>query len=380
MPQQVPKLPMAAIAIRQVEKHTGASRIAFHQMSLLKEAGYRVVVLAEKANRDLIDAHGARLVSIWRWPFKGSFRRRWFDRRVQVWRKRHKPSLFISHGDATQADVVFMHNCVHLASQRINGISLPEEHEVASVHDLILSSGGNQRVVANSWLMANEFNRRYGIEWQRLEVNYPGYDETQFNPQRARSNRQDTRYSLGVADDDYLIGLVTSGNFKKRNVAGFVRIAERLDERLPGRCRFLVVGKDDAVAYQRLAKDKGLAERFIWRSTVPDVESIYGALDLFVLPAHIEEFGCVVIEAMACATPVVVSSWTGAGELLQKDYPNLIMNIDEPDAWASQIESVLTANTNGLGTELASLAQQYSHRQQYEKLGVLFKKLTSSEL
>ncbi|WP_301280847.1 hypothetical protein [Halomonas sp. PR-M31] len=42
---------MAAIAIRQVEKSTGASRNAFEQSAALQELGYRVVILAERATR-----------------------------------------------------------------------------------------------------------------------------------------------------------------------------------------------------------------------------------------------------------------------------------------------------------------------------------------
>lgn len=372
--QNPERAPVAAIAIRQVEKNTGASRIAHHQMALLKEMGYQIVVLAEKANIPLIHAQGATFVHMRRWPFKGSFRRSWFNRRVQRWRKRHQPDLFISHGDAISNDIIFMHNCVHLASQRIHGRALPKGHEVASIHDKVLSQGDFKQVVANSHMMADDFRIRYGIGEDQLTVHYPGYDPKQFNPQRARQNRENVRKRFGVGKDEFLLGLVTSGNFKKRNLTGFIDIAALLDQHLHGRCKFLVVGKDDVLPYQQQAKAKGVEEKFIWRSTVKDVEELYGSLDLFVLPAHIEEFGCVVIEAMACATPVIVSSWTGAGELLSDKYSHLVMDSYAPEQWASRIESLLTSDPRLLGKTLAELVVDYSHQQQYEKLKELFKK------
>ncbi|MEC9483036.1 MAG: glycosyltransferase family 4 protein [Halomonas sp.] len=368
--------PLAAIAIRQIEKSTGASRNAFEQAAALQELGYRVVILAERGSAELAKRAGVTLVKLPRWPLKGKFRRFWFNRRVQAWCKQYRPDLLVSHGDTVSTDVVYMHNCVHLASQRIHGQELPPKHEVAAIHDHVLRQGRFKRVATNSRMMAEDFKARYGLAEEQLEISYPGYDPEQFNPDRARQERQATRASLGVGKDDFLVGLITSGNFKKRNVAGFVEIAGHLERRLPGRCRFLVVGKDDATPYQRQAQTLGLEDRFIWRSTVPQVERFYGALDVFVLPAHIEEFGRVALEAMACGTPVVLSAWVGSAELIRDQHPELIIE-GSNESWATRIESLVNdGRLEQLGFSLANLASSYSHLRQYEKIKESFKALT----
>ncbi|MHB0774450.1 glycosyltransferase family 4 protein [Halomonas sp. WWR20] len=368
--------PLAAIAIRQVEKSTGASRNAFEQAAALQELGYRTVILAERGKPELAARFGTQLVRLPRWPFKGPFRRFWFNRRVKSWCQRHPPDLLISHGDVESPDVVYMHNCVHLASQRIHGQALPSNHEVAAIHDHVLTRGQFKRVAVNSQMMADDFKARYGLDDRQLEISYPGYDPEQFNPDSARRDRQATRASLGVAEDEYLLGLITSGNFKKRNVAGFIDIAARLDKQLPARCRFLVVGKDDASAYQRQAESQGLGQRFIWRSTEPQVERLYGALDVFVLPAHIEEFGRVALEAMACGTPVMLSAWVGAAELIRDAFPELVLG-DDNGVWATRLETLLrdAEYRERLGQRLAALATEYSHLRQYEKLKGSFRRL-----
>ncbi|MEO1873922.1 MAG: glycosyltransferase family 4 protein, partial [Cobetia sp.] len=99
---------LAAIAIRQVEKNTGASRNAFEQADALRALGYRVVILAERGKPELARSHGAELVRLWRWPFKGAYRRFWFNRRVQAWASRHAPDLLISHGDCESPDTVYL--------------------------------------------------------------------------------------------------------------------------------------------------------------------------------------------------------------------------------------------------------------------------------
>lgn len=374
--------PLAAIAIRQVEKSTGASRNAFEQAAALKALGYRVVILAERGRPALAEAAGAELVRLRRWPLKGPFRRLWFNRRVRAWCRRHAPALLVSHGDVETPDTVYMHNCVHLASRLIHGRDLPAGHEVATIHDLVLTGGKFRQVAVNSRLMARAFRDRYDIDESRIEISYPGYDPAIFNPERARAGRIERRRELGIEagrdDKTALIGLITSGNFTKRNVQGFVEMAAALTARRPGRYRFLVVGKDDFSPHQRLAESKGVSQHFLWRTTVSDVETLYGALDVFVLPAHIEEFGRVSLEAMACATPVILSRTTGAAEMLDSDHPDLILDSRDTDAWVERIDQLVESGEGpALGEKLSELVSDYSYERQGEKLKASFESLTT---
>ncbi|WP_280565211.1 glycosyltransferase family 4 protein, partial [Chromohalobacter sp. 48-RD10] len=348
----------------------------FEQATALKALGYRVVILAERGRRELAEAVGADLVKLKRWPLKGAFRRFWFNRRVQAWCRRHQPAMLVSHGDVETPDVVYMHNCVHLASQRIQGRELPEGHEVAAIHDRVLQGGKFRRLAVNSRMMAEDFRDRYGIPFEKIEVSYPGYDPEIFNLQRAAAGREARRRELGVDDDTWLIGLVTSGNFTKRNVSGFVDMAAGLEKHLPGECRFLVVGKDDFSPYQHQAEQAGIAERFIWRTTVSDVETLYGALDVFVLPAHIEEFGRVSIEAMACGTPVLLSSTTGAAELLEADHADLILDSRDTQAWVERLVCLLDEDDQVFrGRVLSLLVAHLSYRDKTQKMAQHFRQL-----
>lgn len=366
---------LAAIAIRQVEKNTGASRNAFEQADALRALGYRVVILAERGKSELAGQHGADLVRLWRWPLKGAFRRFWFNRRVQAWAKRNTPNLLISHGDCESPDTVYLHNCVHLASQCIYGRELPDDHEVAAIHDHVLKGGKFRQIAVNSRMMGEDLISRYGIARDKIEISYPGYDPEQFTPERARVGRDAQRQALGVGDDERLIGLVSSGNFIKRNVTLFVAMAALMEQASPSRYRFLVVGKDDAAPYQQQAREAGVEGRIQWRSTIPEVETLYGALDLFVLPAHIEEFGRVALEAMACGTPVLLNARVGSAELLH-EHPSLVMGAEStPEQWAVRCSHLLESDTQALGNTLATLARSYSHQAQNLKLKASFEAL-----
>lgn len=261
------------------------------------------------------------------------------------------------------------------------GRALPVGHEVAGIHDYLLSRGRFRRVVVNSRMMGRELAARYAIDPTKIEVSYPGYDPRLFNPETACAERLEMRHEIGIEEDEWLIGLITSGNFRKRNVAGLVNTAARLERRCPGRFRFLVVGRDDPAPYQQQAGALGVAEQLLWQATVADVEKLYGALDLFMLPAHVEEFGCVALEAMACATPVLLSSQVGCAELLQSEHSSLILDPEDIAAWASRIEALSgdVERSRQIGASLARIATGYSHPVQREKLSASFAGLCRGE-
>jgi glycosyltransferase involved in cell wall biosynthesis len=81
------------------------------------------------------------------------------------------------------------------------------------------------------------------------------------------------------------------------------------------------VGNDEDGTRAKLArqvKELGLINHVSFHSTVPpsSLPAIYSAGDLFVLPSHHENFGNVVLEALVCGCPVLISDQVGiAGEL-----------------------------------------------------------------
>ena len=84
---------------------------------------------------------------------------------------------------------------------------------------------------------------------------------------------------------------------------------------LPPRCRLAVAGDGPhAGALRALARGLGIADRVLWLGTVAhkDLPCIYAALDVLVLASRTqsnwqEQFGRVLIEAMAAGVPVVAA-------------------------------------------------------------------------
>jgi glycosyltransferase involved in cell wall biosynthesis len=70
---------------------------------------------------------------------------------------------------------------------------------------------------------------------------------------------------------------------------------------------------------QDLVRSLGLTDKVIWAGyrTGDDLQRCYGGADLFVLPSSDENFGMVVIEAMAHGLPVVISRHVGVADDIQ---------------------------------------------------------------
>ena len=74
----------------------------------------------------------------------------------------------------------------------------------------------------------------------------------------------------------------------------------------------------------------GVRERIVFAGDITADRDVYAAMDVFVYPSIQGVFGIVVLEAMACGIPVVVSRLEGTDELVQHEHNGLL--VDAADA------------------------------------------------
>jgi UDP-glucose:(heptosyl)LPS alpha-1,3-glucosyltransferase len=224
--------------------------------------------------------------------------------------------LVHGHGDLYDQDLLSLHNCVHAAHEATHGTPLPAGAPVGRIHAHQLSGRRFRLLAANSRLMKDDVARRFGVPAEMIEVVYPGFEPTRFDPRDRERLGRPLRAGLGVAEDTVLFGLVTSGDFRKRGLVVFLRAFAAVVRECPN-ARALVVGKETRPGpYLQLAAELGIADRVLFLPPEPKVERLYHALDVYVHAARWEEFGMTVLEALACGVPVLTGSRVGAAELL----------------------------------------------------------------
>lgn len=183
---------------------------------------------------------------------------------------------------------------------------------------------------------------RLGIPRERVRVIENGIDPDVFRP----LDRAEARRSLGLPEAGPL--LVSVGTLAPRK--GFHLVMEAMDrlrERWPD-LRFAVVGGAGAEGAMEkelrgLAARLGLADRVVFAGPRPrtDLAAWYSAADAFVLASAHEGCPNVVLEALACGTPVIATPVGNVPELVAPEAGRVVERAVGPLAEA--IDAVLSS-------------------------------------
>jgi phosphatidylinositol alpha-mannosyltransferase len=113
--------------------------------------------------------------------------------------------------------------------------------------------------------------------------------------------------------------------------------------------------------YERLARPIASRVQFIGRVN-GDRPDVYASADLYLCPTTKASFGITLLEAMACATPLVVSDITGFRELVDGGAEAALVPKNEPRAWAASMLELLAdpARRQAMGAAGLAKAQTYA--------------------
>lgn len=299
---------------------SGVPKMVLQKLQYFKQLGYDSYAIAETINKPMIEEFGGIPVKTFKWPFSGFFRRKFYNKQVEKWVAKHGPKLVIGHGDILNQDILYIHNCVHLAHELVEGKPLPEDHEVGQIHKAIFTEGTYRLLICNSQMMKNDLVKRFKVDPNKAVVIYPEVNLSKFKVDDPAKVKNEWREKFGFAHDDFVIGLVTSGNFKKRNLGLLIEAFKEVSAENP-KVKLFVAGRNIDQKYKDQAPQNGV----VFAPAIIDVKNYYYLLDLFILPAHIEEFGLSVLEAMYCKVPVITTKFVGASEIIQGKGRDFIM-------------------------------------------------------
>jgi D-inositol-3-phosphate glycosyltransferase len=151
----------------------------------------------------------------------------------------------------------------------------------------------------------SNLTRHYHAPGERLGIIPCGVDLEQFR----REDRAAARRRLGIPEQADVMLYV--GRFAPlKGIDRLIGALALLRDRFPD-LQLLVVGGDGDTAastraLKRLAVELAVSDKVIFKGRVEQsaLPPYYNAADLLALPSHYESFGLVVLEALACGTPV----------------------------------------------------------------------------
>jgi D-inositol-3-phosphate glycosyltransferase len=208
-----------------------------------------------------------------------------------------------------------------------------------------------KRLVAEcDWLLAGTEREKcdlidlYGAPPHRIGVVPCGVDRDQFHP----SSRRESRERLGLNGGARVILYV--GRFDPiKGVDRLLAAAHRLQQDM--RLHVLLVGgggentpEDEAL--RSICRELSLEDcvTFVGRRDHHELADHYRAADVLVLPSHYESFGLVVLEALACGTPVVAMRVGVVEDVIHNGLNGWIVADNSSENLAEGVRQVLNGN------------------------------------
>lgn len=165
-----------------------------------------------------------------------------------------------------------------------------------------------------------------------------GVDLSRFDPEHARAARQRHREGMGIGDAQVVVGMV-GRLVAEKGIPELIGAAERLDDGYV----VVVVGPDDPEKSDALPRDvidRGTRAGVRFLGMRDDVDELYGAFDVFVLPSHREGFPRAAMEAAASGLPVVATDIRGCRQVVDPGANGLLFPVGDVDALVGAIEAL----------------------------------------
>ncbi len=171
-----------------------------------------------------------------------------------------------------------------------------------------------------------------GVDPEKITVLRNGVDTELFRS----SGREETRTSLEISGP-LLLSVGNLVGHKGHDIA--IRALSLLPE-----AKLLVIGEgEEKTSLSKLAESLKVSNRVLFLANLPQEElgRYYSAADVLVLASSREGWANVLLEAMACGTPVVASSAGGNPEVVACREAGRIVPERTPEAFAGAISELL---------------------------------------
>ncbi|MFH1597269.1 MAG: glycosyltransferase family 4 protein [Pseudomonadota bacterium] len=215
----------------------------------------------------------------------------------------------------------------------------------------LFADPGLRRVIANSRQVKAEISRHYGVAPERIRVIYNGLDRHQFQPRQDAALKA-LRQRLGAPPAAGLVLFVGSG-FRRKGLTYLIEAFGSLKDR---QSVLWVVGKGNPAPHRRLAERLGCAGRVKFWGPQGEVASFYQAATVLALPTLYDPCSNVVLESLACGTPVVTTAANGASEFLTPGLSGEILT--QPDDVAGLAQALAAYLERGPDPERRRAAQE----------------------
>ena len=186
----------------------------------------------------------------------------------------------------------------------------PRYRWFAACEQAIFSSEAHTEFLLLSELEKAHFQKWYGTADGRFHLIPPFLSPERLIMQDKAEMRRYLRSAFSFDAEDFVYLLVGSG-FSVKGLDRAIQALASLPAAKLDRCRLLAVGQDNPKPFLQMAEKLGVADRVTIAGGRADIPQLMQGADAYVHPAYRENTGLVLLEAMACGLPVLVTDVCG---------------------------------------------------------------------
>lgn len=217
-------------------------------------------------------------------------------------------------------------------------------------------------IVVHSSSLKNELVKYYNVPESKVVCLYPPIDTVRFH-QRNKSDAYKLRELFKIDRNKTVLLFPSTGHERK----GFSLLVEALKSLPVDDFELVVAG--DPIPNNQLPNCR-------YVGFVEDMTQLYSLSDATVLPSYYEPFGLVAMESLYCGTPVILSKYVGAIDLVKPQY-GIVLNeltaecianafkairankIKVPENFAESVGLCLNDHVSKLKSELLRMKLRY---------------------
>ena len=319
-----------AIVHKNVISAGGAERYMRNLAVLFAEQGCNVSVYAAKCdivNNPKIVFHKIKII-----PFLPFLKILSFAINSEKEIKREKYDLIVGTGNVFYQDLYFLSGGVYsryvwisLLKYRtflgkflryVRRLLSPSHWLKLYIEKRIFINEKTKYFICPSKIVANNLTETYKVDSSKIKIIINGIDAEKFNSVGKDIARKSVLRKFSFSDSDFIFLFVSSNHFLK----GLEPLLDAfyLLNKEQKNAKMIIVGKGRENYFRKKSEKMQLSDFVKFIGWHDDIREFYRAADFFVYPSFYDPFPNVAIESLACGTPIIVSSLTGASEIIEE--------------------------------------------------------------
>jgi UDP-glucose:(heptosyl)LPS alpha-1,3-glucosyltransferase len=230
----------------------------------------------------------------------------------------------------------------------------PRYKHYSAFEDAVFGAQQNTQIMAVSTAQIPIFKDYYQIADQRFSVLPPGINPDRKAPHNRQQIRQAWRETFNIETDQRVV-LTVGSDFKRKGLQRTLHAIAGLPEAIRIKTHVFAIGDSRHKPYVALARQLKLQDQLHCFEGRDDIADFLFGADVLAHPAHIENTGNIILEAIIAGLPVIATELCGYAVHIQRAEAGLV--IPQP---------FNQANYNTLLLEILTSAQ----RQHWQTSGI----------